>query len=253
MHAAYERSGSLRDELRPVSSHRPRTLLIDPAASASQQRLDPALGAAGYDAVSADTGRKGLAVIEREPPDAVVLDWRLPDCVEVLRKAREVYGGPIIVLSRRRCDAESVAALEAGADDYVERPFRVGELLGRLRVSLQRRLARRPARPDVVHAEGVTIDLKRRLVTRGGEPIHLSPKEYELLAVLAEADGRVLTHGELLAMIRGRGHGDDHPYLRVMVGQLRQRIEVDPSSPRLVLTEPGVGYRFLTDGAARPV
>ena len=217
--------------------------------------LRASLASQGYRLYEAASGEDGLVEAATRQPDVVIIDLGLPDLdgLDVIRRIREWSRVPIIVLSARSAEAGKVAALEAGADDYVERPFRVGELLGRLRVSLQRRLARRPARPDVVHAEGVTIDLKRRLVTRGGEPIHLSPKEYELLAALAGADGRVLTHGEILAMIRGRGHGDDHPYLRVMVGQLRQRIEVDPSSPRLVLTEPGVGYRFLTDGAARPV
>jgi two-component system KDP operon response regulator KdpE len=235
-----------------MSARRPRILVID-HASRVRRMLRPALEAAGYDGVSADTGRKGLAEIKRNPPDAVVLDLGLPyaDGGEVLRKARELYQGPIIVLSARDQDAESVEALDAGADDYVEKPFRIGDLLGRLRVSLLRRLVGRLGATTVVHADGLAIDLSRRLVTRDGKPIHLSPKEYELLARLARADGKVLTHRELLVRMWGPAHTNDSQYLRVLVGQLRQKIELDPSAPRLLITEPAVGYRLLPDEVAR--
>jgi two-component system, OmpR family, KDP operon response regulator KdpE len=233
-----------------VRTSRPRVLLIDHASR--RRRLDPALEAAGYEQVRADTARKGLAEIRRNPPDAVVLDLRLPDANggEVLRQARRVYQGPIIVLSGRDADAESVEALEAGADDYLQKPFRVPELIRRLRVSLRRHFSRSAGGARLVRAAGLVIDPRRRLVTRNGRPIHLSPKEYELLMRLAEADGKVISHRQLLVGMWGQAHAGDAQYLRVLVGQLRQRIEIDPSKPSLVLTEPGVGYRFLVDGAA---
>lgn len=233
-----------------MGAARPRILLIDPA-SPGLRRLDPALEAAGYDQVRADSSRMALAMIRAAPPDAVVLDLRLPDADggEMLRQARQVYHGPIIVLSGRGKDAESVEALEAGADDYLQRPFRITDLIGRLRVSLRRHFSGHGTGPSLVTAGDLTIDLERRLVARNRRPIHLSPKEYELLARLAEADGRVMTHRQLLVGLWGQAHAEDSQYPRVLVGQLRQRIEVDSANPRLVLTEPGVGYRLLTDGA----
>jgi len=210
--------------------------------------LDPALTAAGYEAARAETGRQALAEIARKPPDAVVLDLGLPDLdgQEVLVKARQFYAGPVIVLSARDRELEKIEALDAGADDYVEKPFRVGELLARLRVAM-RRQQRSPGPPPIVHAGDLVIDLPRRLVTRAGEPVRLSPKEYELLAKLAEADGKVLTHKDLLVSLWGPAHAEDTQYLRVFIGQLRQKIELDPSTPKLILTQPGIGYRFMAD------
>src|ERR1022692_3229464 len=158
--------------------------------------LAAALNAAGYDPVRAETGRQALAEIARKPPDAVVLDLGLPDIDgrEVLEKARQFYDGPIIVLSARDREAEKIEALDAGADDYVEKPFRVGELLARLRVTMRRQQRAADAPPPAIHAGDVVIDLLRHLVTRAGEPVRLSPKEYDLLAKLAEADGKLLTH-----------------------------------------------------------
>ncbi|MBV9996514.1 MAG: response regulator [Caulobacteraceae bacterium] len=215
--------------------------------------LGPALAAAGYDTVRVETGRQALAEIARRPPDAVVLDLGLPDMEgqEVLEKARQFYLGPILILSARDRELEKIEALDAGADDYVEKPFRVGELLARLRVSM-RRQQRGEAPPPVIQAGDLVIDLPRRLVTRGGQPVRLSPKEYDLLAKLAEADGKVLTHRELLVSIWGPAHADDTQYLRVFIGQLRQKIEADPASPKLILTQPGIGYRFMSDEIARP-
>ncbi|HEY2357222.1 MAG TPA: response regulator [Phenylobacterium sp.] len=216
--------------------------------------LGPALDAAGYEPIRAETGRQALAEIARRAPDAVVLDLGLPDIdgQEVLAKARVFYEGPIIILSARDREVEKIEALDAGADDYVEKPFRVGELLARLRVAIRRQLRQPDAPPPVVHAGDLTIDIPRRLVTRGAEQVHLSPKEYDLLAKLAEADGKVLTHKELLLSLWGPAHVDDMQYLRVFIGQLRQKIEVDPSAPKLVLTQPGIGYRFMADEAIRP-
>jgi two-component system KDP operon response regulator KdpE len=215
--------------------------------------LAPALNAAGYEAVRAETGRQALSEIARKPPDAVVLDLGLPDIDgrEVLEKARQFYDGPIVILSARDRELEKIEALDAGADDYVEKPFRVGELLARLRVTMRRRLKPNET-PPVIQTGDLVIDLPRRLVTRAGEPVRLSPKEYDLLAKLAEADGKVLTHKELLVSIWGPAHVADTQYLRVFIGQLRQKIEVDPATPRLILTQPGIGYRFMAEETIRP-
>ncbi len=232
--------------------NRLRILVVDDD-SQIHRFLGPALKAAGYEAMRAETGHQGLAEIALRAPDAVVLDLGLPDLdgQDVLRKARAFYEGPIIILSARDQEIEKIEALDAGADDYVEKPFRVGELLARLRVVMRRRLRQAEAPPAVVHAGDLTIDIPRRLVTRAGEPVHLSPKEYELLVKLAEADGKVLSHKDLLVSLWGPAHADDMQYLRVFIGQLRQKIEVDPSAPRLILTQPGFGYRFMTDEVSR--
>lgn len=233
--------------------HRARVLVVDDEPQI-HRFLGPALNAAGYDPLRADSGRQALAEIARRPPDAVVLDLGLPDIdgQEVLRRARAFYHGPIVILSARDREIEKIEALDAGADDYVEKPFRVGELLARLRVTMRRQVRQQDAPPPVVHAGDLVIDLPRRLVTRAGEIVHLSPKEYELLAKLAEADGKVLTHKELLLSLWGPAHVDDMQYLRVFIGQLRQKIEADPSAPKFILTQPGIGYRFMADEAIRP-
>ena len=230
----------------------PRVLVVDDEPQ-MHRFLGPALTAAGYEVIRADTGRQALSEMARRPPEAVVLDLGLPDIdgQEVLTKARAFFEGPIIILSARDREIEKIEALDAGADDYVEKPFRVGELLARLRVSLRRQPHRPDAPPPVVHAGDMIIDLPRRLVTRAGEPVRLSPKEYDLLAQLAEADGKVLTHKELLLSIWGPAHVHDTQYLRVFVGQLRQKIEADPSDPKLLLTQPGIGYRFMADEVIR--
>jgi two-component system KDP operon response regulator KdpE len=234
-------------------SSRLRILVVDDEPQI-HRFLGPALDAAGYDPVRAETGRQALAEIARKPPDAVVLDLGLPDIdgQEVLVKARQFYEGPILILSARDRELEKIEALDAGADDYVEKPFRVGELLARLRVTMRRQLRAPDAAPPVIHSGDLVIDLPRRLVTRGGEPVRLSPKEYDLLAKLAEADGKVLTHRELLVSLWGPAHVEDTQYLRVFIGQLRQKIEADPAQPRLILTQPGIGYRFMTDDLPRP-
>jgi two-component system KDP operon response regulator KdpE len=233
--------------------HKSRILVVDDEPQ-MHRFLGPALNAAGYDPARADTGRQALSEIARKPPEAVVLDLGLPDLdgQEVLRRAREFYHGPIVILSAREREIEKIEALDAGADDYVEKPFRVGELLARLRVVMRRQQRQQEPPPPVVHAGGLVIDLPRRLVTRGGEAVHLSPKEYDLLAKLAQADGKVLTHKELLLSIWGPAHVEDMQYLRVFIGQLRQKIEPDPAAPKLILTQPGIGYRFMADEAVGP-
>lgn len=228
-----------------MSDHKPRILVIDDEPQI-HRFLGPALDAAGYEPVRALTGAEGLREIARKAPDAVVLDLGLPDLdgKEALAKARAYYDGPILILSARDRETEKIDALDMGADDYVEKPFGVGELLARLRVALRHRLRGQGAEP-VVTAGDLTIDLVKRLVTRSGEAIRLSPREYDLLAQLVRGAGKVVTHRQLLTAVWGPAHEHDVQYLRVFVGQLRQKIEPDPSQPILILTEPGVGYRWM--------
>jgi two-component system KDP operon response regulator KdpE len=228
-----------------VSAHRPRVLVIDDEPQI-HRFLQPALEAAGYEPGRADTAAEGLKEIALKAPDAVVLDLGLPDMdgKEALVKARAFYDGPIIILSARDRETEKIDALDLGADDYVEKPFGVGELLARLRVALRHRLLRQGAEP-VVTAGDLTIDLVKRLVTRAGQAVKLSPKEYELLTQLVSGAGKVLSHRQLLTAVWGPAHADDVQYLRVFVAQLRGKIEPDPGAPSLISTEPGVGYRWL--------
>ncbi|MBS0298047.1 MAG: response regulator [Proteobacteria bacterium] len=227
-----------------MSAHRPRILVVDDEPQI-HRFLGPALDAGGYEPVRADNATDALREIARKPPDAVVLDLGLPDMdgKEALAKARAFYDGPIIILSARDRETEKIDALDLGADDYVEKPFGVGELLARLRVALRHRLLREGAEP-VIRSGEVEIDLVMRRVSRSGEPVRLSPKEYDLLARLAEGGGKVLTHRQLLTAVWGPAHEHDVQYLRVFVGQIRQKLEADPATPTVILTEPGVGYRF---------
>ena len=227
-----------------MTAHRPRILVIDDEPQI-HRFLGPALDAAGYEPIRADTGEQGLRELARKPPDAVVLDLGLPDMdgKVALAQARAFYDGPIVILSARDRELEKIEALDLGADDYLEKPFGVGELLARLRVALRHRLQREGAAP-IVRSGGLEIDLVKRLVSRNGEPVRLSPKEYDLLAKLAEGGGKVLTHRQLLTAVWGPAHAEDVQYLRVFVGQLRQKLEQDAAHPRVILTELGVGYRF---------
>jgi two-component system, OmpR family, KDP operon response regulator KdpE len=168
------------------------------------------------------------------------------DGKEVLEKARAFYDGPILILSARDREIEKIEALDRGANDYVEKPFGVGELLARLRVALRQRAATQ-APVGAIRAGGVELDLDKRLVTRDGAVVKISPREYEVLARLALGRGKVLTHKELLTSVWGPAHMHDTQYLRVFVGQLRQKLEADPAHPKILLTEPGVGYRFIGD------
>jgi two-component system KDP operon response regulator KdpE len=226
----------------------PRVLIVDDEPQI-HRFLRAALEAAGYEPLRAETGAEGLREIARAAPAAVVLDLGLPDMdgKQVLQRAREFYQEPIIILSARDRETEKIEALDLGANDYVEKPFGVGELLARLRAALRQSSNAAKPPPPIVRAEGLVIDFPRRLVTREGEPVHLSPKEYELLARLALNAGKVLQHRELLTSVWGPAHVHDTQYLRVFIGQLRHKVEANPAEPRLILTEPGVGYRFMGD------
>lgn len=228
-----------------MTAYRPRILVIDDEPQI-HRFLQPALDAAGYEPVRADDGASGLRELARKAPDAVVLDLGLPDIdgKDVLVRARAFYDGPILILSARDRETEKIDALDLGADDYLEKPFGVGELLARLRTALRHRLQREGG-AVVVTSGDLVIDLVKRLVTKAGAAVRLSPKEYDLLAQLVSGAGKVVTHRQLLTAVWGPAHVEDVQYLRVFVGQLRQKIEPDPSTPSLIVTEAGVGYRWL--------
>ncbi len=225
-----------------------RILVVDDEPQI-QRFLRPALSAAGYDVVEAGTGQDALRSLATAAPDVMILDLGLPDMdgKDVIANVRGWSEIPIIILSARGHESEKIAALDLGADDYIEKPFGIGELTARIRTALRHVDRTEVAAPAIV-ADGLLIDSVKRLVTRGGEPIRLTPKEYDLLLLLARHAGRVVTHRTLLTSVWGPAHGEDLHYLRVFIGQLRQKVERDASSPSIILTEPGVGYRFLGDG-----
>lgn len=207
--------------------------------------LGPALTAAGYDPLAAHTAAEAERLVATAAPDLMVLDLGLPDRdgKEVIRSLRGWSRLPIVVLSARDREAEKIEALDLGADDYVEKPFGIGELLARIRTALRRREPGTVA-TSTFQMDGFGIDFVRRVVTRDGEPVHLTRKEYDLLAHMARHAGLVMTHRQLLATVWGPAHVEDVQYLRVFVGQLRSKIEADPARPSLIRTEPGIGYRF---------
>ena len=212
--------------------------------------LRATLGAHGYRFVEADTAAQALAHATAHNPDIVLLDLGLPDLdgLEVTRRLREWATTPVIVLSARGQEADKIAALDAGADDYLTKPFGAGELLARMRVAL-RHAARTSGETDepVVTFGEIAVDRARRRVTRGGAEVHLTPREYRLLLALVKHAGKVLTHQQLLKEVWGPGSVRETHYLRVYMAQLRHKLEADPARPRHLRTEPGVGYRLLGD------
>jgi len=221
-----------------------RILVVDDEPQI-QRFLKPSLSAAGYEVVEAATGSEALKAVATQAPDLVILDLGLPDMdgKDVIASLRGWSDIPIVILSARDRESEKIAALDLGADDYIEKPFGIGELTARIRTALRHR-GRRDAIPTIMEIDGLRIDPVKRLVSRGGQMVHLTPKEYDLLLLLARHAGRVVTHRALLTSVWGPAHGDDLHYLRVFIGQLRQKIERDPTQPRIVRTEPGVGYRM---------
>jgi two-component system KDP operon response regulator KdpE len=221
-----------------------RVLVVDDEAPI-QRFLRPALQASGYEVLTAENGAQALRQIATAAPDIIVLDLGLPDMdgKDVLAEARKFSKCPVIVLSARDQEAEKIAALDLGADDYVEKPFAIGEFLARLRAALRHGSPDHAPAPRY-EAFGLSVDLDRRLVSRDGAPLKLTPKEYDLLAMLVRHAGRVVTHRQILAAVWGPAHAEDTQYLRVFVGQLRAKIEPQPESPKLIQTEPGIGYRL---------
>ena len=223
-----------------------RVLVVDDEP-AIRRYLRTALGAHGFQIVEAANGRDGLAGVTLHRPDLVILDLGLPDLdgVEVTRQLREWSQVPIIILSVRGQEADKIAALDAGADDYLTKPFGVGELLARMRVAV-RRAAGPPGEPVFVQGE-LTVDLARRLVTVAEREVTLTPTEYDLLRVLVTHAGKVLTHQQLLRQVWGAGYEQDQHLLRVNISNLRRKLEPEATRPQYVQTEPGVGYRLRTD------
>jgi two-component system KDP operon response regulator KdpE len=208
------------------------------------------LEAEGYRLFLAETGQQGLTETAARQPDLVLLDLGLPDLdgVNVIRRIREWSSVPILVISARGQEQDKVNALDAGADDYVSKPFGTGELLARMRVALRHAAALRDgAEPAVYETGKLRVDLAARLVFVDGEEVHLTPNEYKLLAVLVHHAGKVLTHRHLLREVWGPNFVEHTNYLRVHMSQLRRKIEAEPARPRYVLTESGVGYRLRTD------
>jgi two-component system KDP operon response regulator KdpE len=211
--------------------------------------LKPALEANSYETASAETIATGVKAIAANTPDIVLLDLGLPDGdgKDVIRKVREWSDVPIIVLSAREREAEKIESLDLGADDYVNKPFDVGELLARMRAALRHRMQRRAEVP-VLRVGDLEVDAVRHRATRGGVELKLTPKEFELLSFLTRHAGRVLTHKQILSAVWGPAHTEDTQYLRVYIGQLRQKVEGQPDDPRIILTEPGIGYRIAEAG-----
>jgi len=224
-----------------------RILVVDDEPQI-QRFLKPALSAAGYDVREAMTGAEALKAAATMAPDVVILDLGLPDMdgKEVIANLRGWSQVPIIILSARDRESEKIAALDLGADDYIEKPFGIGELTARIRAALRHRVQMEGGHTQL-SADGVSIDTIKRVVTKDGEPVRLTPKEYDLLVMLAHHAGRVVTHKTLLTSVWGVAHGEDLHYLRVFIGQLRGKIERDPADPKIIRTEPGVGYRFVGD------
>ena len=213
--------------------------------------LRASLSARGYEMASAPNGETALDLLASGEFDLVVLDLGLPgmDGIEVIRRLRSWTNVPVVVLTVRDAQIEKVAALDAGADDYLTKPFAMEELLARMRAVLRRTSANEPE-PPVLRSGDVEVDLARRVVARAGRPVHLTPTEWALLEVMARNPGKLLTHRWLLQKVWGESYGEESHYLRVYVAGLRKKLEPDPSSPRLIVTEPGVGYRWVA--AAEP-
>lgn len=224
-----------------------RILIVDDEPSILAA-MAPLLRSRGYEVTTAMSGRAALEQVERSDPDLVILDLGLPDIdgVEVCRLLRDGRSTPIVVLSARGAERDKVAALDAGADDYVTKPFGAEELLARLRVALRRTEAA-PAGADPITRGDLVIDRGRHRVTRGGTDIKLTPKEFDLLVFLTQHPGRVHTHRAILKAIWGPHAVDQPEHLRVLVGSLRKKLEPDPTRPRYIVTEPWVGYRFAVE------
>jgi two-component system, OmpR family, KDP operon response regulator KdpE len=203
----------------------------------------------GFKVTTASRGEEGLALAAANEPDIVILDLGLPDMdgSEVCMRLREWTQCPIIILSVRDSEREKVAALDKGADDYLTKPFGIEELLARVRVAFRHSAGRKGEPSKVVKSGSLTIDLVWHIVKRGGEEIKLTGTEYKLLAYLASNHGRVLTHQNILTQVWGPADADHTEYLRVYMRQLRKKLETDPERPQIILTESGIGYRFIAD------
>ena len=225
-----------------------RVLIVDDEAPL-RRALSTSLSARGFDVVQASSGEQAVVVMADRGAELVVLDLGLGDIegVEVLNRIRSFSDTPVIVLTARHTQSDKVALLDAGADDYVTKPFDTEELLARIRAALRRRPDTETARSAVVEIDDLVIDLGRRLVTRDGQRVALTRTEMSMLEVMVTNPGRLLTHDFLLRKVWGPGYAKESNYLRTYVGQLRKKLGDAAASPRLIATEPGVGYRWLVE------
>jgi len=226
------------------------TILVVEDEPEIRRFLRTSLGAEGYRVVEAESGARGATDASTHKPDLAIVDLGLPDLdgVEVIRRIRAWSPMPIIVLSARAREQAKVDALDAGADDYVTKPFGVGELLARLRVALRHAARSGAGGTTLIRLGNVELDLERRRVIRAGGEVHLTPIEFRLLACLAQHLGMVTTHRQLLREVWGPSHVEHTHYLRIYMKQLREKLEDDPVRPRFLLTESGVGYRLVDEG-----
>ena len=223
-----------------------RVLVVDDEAPI-RRYLRAALGAQGLTVYESATGEEALQAVLSHRPDLIILDLGLPDIdgIEVTRRLREWSQTPIIILSVREAEQDKIAALDAGADDYLTKPFGTGELLARMRVALRKQSS--SANEPIFESNGLIVDFSRRLVSVNENEIQLTPTEYDLLKTLVTHAGKVITHRQLLKQVWGEGYDDMH-ILRVNISNLRGKIEPDPSRPTYIHTEPGVGYRLRLEG-----
>jgi two-component system KDP operon response regulator KdpE len=228
-----------------MSAPEPLVLLVEDEAP-MRRFLRAALTARSFRVAEAATAREGIVAITASRPDVVLLDLGLPDAdgIDVTRGLREWTDVPIIVLSARGRESDKVQALDAGADDYLTKPFGVDELLARMRVALRRSSRSGGPASSVVETGTLRVDLDKREVTSGGRPVRLTPIEYRLLVCLARHPGRVLTHGQLVKEVWSGASGVEAHHVRVHMAELRKKIEEDPARPKILITEPGVGYRL---------
>ncbi|MCA1899491.1 MAG: response regulator [Chloroflexi bacterium] len=229
-------------------SAEPHILVIDDELQI-QRAIRTILTEKGFRVTTASSGEEGLALAAANEPDIIILDLGLPDMdgVEVCSRLREWTQTPIIILSVRDSERDKVGALDKGADDYLTKPFGIEELLARVRVALRHSAQKQGMQSKVVKAGDLTIDLVWHIVKRGEEEVKLTGTEYKLLAYLAANHGRVLTHQSILTHVWDPADADHTEYLRVYIRQLRKKLEADPERPQYILTEPGIGYRFIAD------
>jgi two-component system, OmpR family, KDP operon response regulator KdpE len=232
-----------------MTEQQPKILLVEDEQQI-RRFLRVTLVSNGYKLIEAGGGQEGLTLAASEKPDLIILDLGLPDMdgLDFARQLREWCSAPVIVLSARGQEDDKIAALDAGADDYLTKPFGTGELLARLRVAFRHHDRTRTESNGTLYAFGkVSIDLAKRQVFKDGVELHLTPIEYKLLALLLRHAGKVLTHKQLLKDVWGDAYSDEHHYLRVYMGQLRHKLEDNAARPRHLITEPGVGYRLKID------
>ncbi len=225
-----------------------RVLVVDDER-AIRRFLRASLSTHGYEMFEAASGAEALAVVAEQRPDVVFLDLGLPDAdgLDVIRKLREWSTVPVIILSVRDQEKDKIAALDAGADDYLTKPFGIGELMARMRGVLRRAAPTSPGEP-VLSVGDLQLDFARRVVSLAGKELALTPTEYDILKVLAQSAGKVLTHLQIIRKVWGLGYGENESHLlRVNISNLRRKIEPDPTRPIFIVTEPGVGYRFRPD------